>query len=77
MSKPIHSGRVSSRVCVRAGAAFIERGGRWEAHKLGKKHCGKMVGMVDLKPGKRRQTYAVIQVRGQRLAVPIAGVKNT
>lgn len=58
---------MSSRVCALPGRALVQRGGKWEESTLDKKHCGKMVGMMDV--GRRGNTHYVIVVGGKKLAV--------
>ena len=70
--------RVSARVCILPGKVFVKRAdGVYEPSTLKKKHCGKMVNMIDLKVGARRQAHAVVRVRGKDVAAVLTRVKNT
>jgi hypothetical protein len=70
--------RVSARVCALPGKAYVRKNGVFEPTVLAKRHCGKVVGMVDIKAGSkgRRNTHAVLMVRGQQLAVPLNRMIN-
>jgi DNA topoisomerase IB len=70
--------RVSARVCALPGKAYVRKNGVFEPTVLAKRHCGKMVGMVDIKAGSkgRRDTHAILMVRGQQLAVSLKKLTN-